>query len=207
MFEGEHRLSAENVEQTIAPLIREKLNIMVEDDDAEINAAWNAFDNPMQLHRLWKEEDNLQAALFYAQKFHYGDEANGIFISPDKAREIYDEIGETYEEWDNDETESSDNNFVKYTLSGNSGDISAIKSIFDNLVPKFAIPDGEKTNLPVGILINVLVGSPDYEGMITEIDTSIGDAIRFSAELEKPYALSCAFQEAFPNLCVEMTEQ
>ena len=71
---------------------------MKEIDNDQI--AWDAFENPAELYRLWKEEENLLAGQFLANKYHWGDEKNGIFINPDKAREIYEEIGESYEGWD-----------------------------------------------------------------------------------------------------------
>ena len=45
---------------------------MKERDNDQI--AWDAFENPAELHRLWKEEENLLAAQFIANKYHWGDE-------------------------------------------------------------------------------------------------------------------------------------
>ena len=69
---------------------------MKEIDNDQI--AWDAFENPAELYRLWKEKENLLAGQFLANKYHWGDEKNGIFINPEKAREIYEEIGESYED-------------------------------------------------------------------------------------------------------------
>ena len=53
---------------------------------------------PEKLWKLWKEGGNLEAARYLAMKYLQGDEGNGIFRNPDKAREIYEEIGVSYEE-------------------------------------------------------------------------------------------------------------
>lgn len=60
----------------------------------EVDKAWDAFENPSELYRLWKEEGNPLAGRFLANKYHWGDEGNGVFLDPDKARKIYEDIGE-----------------------------------------------------------------------------------------------------------------
>ena len=71
-----------------------------------------------------KEEDNLLAGRFLANKYYWGDEANGVFISPAKAREIYQEIGESYAEWE--KNEEADPHSVEYIIEGTEEEFSSI---------------------------------------------------------------------------------
>ena len=53
-------------------------------NNPQTKKAYEALDSPEDLLRLWKEEGNLVAALFLAQKHHFGDEELGIFRNPEK---------------------------------------------------------------------------------------------------------------------------
>ena len=166
--------------------------------------AQDAFDNPAELYRLWKEEGNLLAGQFLGNKYHWGDEENGVFINPDKAREIYEEIGEDYEEWEN-EPDEPDPKTRDYVITGSPVEIEAVKVLIETLAEDFGMPGNEfGLYVPVGILIRVMVGSPYYEGNIIYMKSESPEKLIVTAELEKPHALLYAFREAFPNLKIDM---
>ena len=173
-------------------------------EQIEMDKAQDAFDNPAELYRLWKEEGNLLAAQFLGNKHHGGDEENGIFINPDKAREIYEEIGEAYETWEN-EPEEPDPKTVDYVIAGSSVELEGVKLLIDKLTERFGMPGNEfGLYVPVGVLMKVMVGSPYYEGNILYLESESPEKLVVTAELEKPHALLYAFREAFPNLKIDM---
>ena len=163
--------------------------------------AWDAFWNPDELYRLCKEEENLLAGQFLANKYHWGDEKNGIFINPDKAREIYEEIGESYEDWDEQTTKDYELKKIRFIIHGKSEELELILNIYSDLESKFQIEDDNKEKgIPSGILISLLVGSPYYEGIVRPFKHIPPDFIVVEAEMENPDALLFAFREDFPNL-------
>ena len=172
---------------------------MKERDNDEI--AWNAFENPAELYRLWKDEENLLAGQFLANKYHWGDEKNGIFINPDRAREIYEEIGESYEDWDEQTTRDNTLQKTKFFIWGQEDELEPINILWMQL-KDFRIVGGEERipGFPVGVLMNLLIGSPWYEGIVECLEEVLPTKLSFRAQLEKPEALLYAFREAFPNL-------
>ena len=172
---------------------------MKEIDNDQI--AWDAFENPDELYRLWKEEENLLAGQFLANKYHWGDEKNGIFINPDKAREIYEEIGESYEDWDEQTTRDYELKKIRFIIQGKNEELETIQKIYSDLESKFQIEDEkEGKGIPSGILISWLVGSPYYEGIVRPFKNISPGFIAVEVEMENPQALLYAFREAFPNL-------
>ena len=172
---------------------------MKEIDNDQI--AWDAFENPAELYRLWKEEENLLAGQFLANKYHWGDEKNGIFINPDKAREIYEAIGESYEDWDEQTTRDYELKKIVFIIHGNNEELDSIQKIYSELDSKFQIEDeNEGKGIPSGILISLLVGSPYYEGIVRPFKHIPQGLLIVEAEMENPKALLYAFREAFPNL-------
>ena len=172
---------------------------MKEIDNDQI--AWDAFENPAELYRLWKEEENLLAAQFLANKYHWGDESNGIFINPDKAREIYEEIGESYEDWDEQTTKDYDLKKTKFYIWGEEDELEPINILWMQLKDFWIDGDEERIpGFPVGVLMNLLIGSPWYEGIVDCLEEVLPTKLSFRAQLEKPEALLYAFREAFPNL-------
>ena len=172
---------------------------MKEKDNDQI--AWDAFENTNELYRLWKEEGNLLAGQFLANKYHWGDEKNGIFINPYKAREIYEEIGESYEDWDEQTTKNYELKKTKFYIWGEEDELEPIKILWMQL-GKYQIVEDEEimTGYPVDMIMNILVGSPWYEGFIDCLEVVLPTKLSFKAKLEKPDALLYAFKEAFPNL-------
>ena len=172
---------------------------MKERDNDQI--AWDAFENPSELYKLWKEEGNLLAGQFLANKYHWGDEKNGIFINPDKAREIYEEIGESYEDWDEQTTKDYDLKKTKFYIWGEEDELEPINFLWMQLKDFWINGDEERIpGFPVGVLMNLLIGSPWYEGIVECLEEVLPTKLSFRAQLEKPEALLYAFREAFPNL-------
>ena len=172
---------------------------MKEIDNDQI--AWDAFENPAELYRLWKEEENLLAGQFLANKYHWGDESNGIFINPDKAREIYEEIGESYEDWDEQTTRDNTLQKTKFYIWGEEDELEPINILWMQLKDFWINGDEERIpGFPVGVLMNLLVGSPWYKGIVECLEEVLPTKLSFKAQLEKPEALLYAFREAFPNL-------
>ena len=177
---------------------------MKKEEIDEDQIAQDAFDNPAELYRLWKEEGNLLAAQFLGNKHHWGDEENGIFINPDKAREIYEEIGEAYETWEN-EPEAPDPKTRDYVITGSSEEQACVKLLIDKLSELYGLPENEsEICVPVGALIKFLVGSPYYKGIILSVKSESPEKLVVTAELENPHALLYAFREAFLNLKIDM---
>lgn len=172
---------------------------MKEIDNHQI--AWDAFENPAELYRLWKEKENLLAGQFLANKYHWGDEKNGIFINPEKAREIYEEIGESYEDWDEQTSRDYTLQKTKFYIWGEEGELEPINILWMQLKDFWIDGDEERIpGFPVGVLMNVLIGSPWYEGIVECLEEVLPTKLSFRAQLEKPEALLYAFREAFPNL-------
>ena len=178
------------------------LRNMKEIDNDQI--AWDAFDDPAELYRLWKEEENLLAGLFLANKYHWGDEANGIFIDRDKAMEIYEEIGESYEDWNELTERDLPLQKTKFYIWGEEKELEVIMKLWTELKDFWIVGDEEiMSGLPVGMMINLLVGSPWYEGIVGHIDVILPTKLSFNAYLENPEALDYALKEAFPNLRIK----
>ena len=172
---------------------------MKEIDNDQI--AWDAFENPAELYRLWKEEENLLAGQFLANKYHWGDEKNGIFINPDKARKIYEEIGESYEDWDEQTTLDHTLQKTKFYIWGEEYELEPINILWMQLKDFWINGDEERIpGFPVGVLMNLLVGSPWYEGIVECLEVVLPTKLSIRAQLEKPEALLYAFREAFPDL-------
>ena len=168
-------------------------------EQIEIDKAWDAFENPAELYKLLKEEGNLLAGRFLANKYHWGDEKNGIFIDPEKAKEIYKEIGEDFESWEKEEEE--DPNAVEYIIEGTEEELKAIKVLFDTLNSKYGTPDlFNGVYIPLGIFMQTLVGSHYYEGNILTLEEDNPNKLILTAELDKPFALLYALRKAFDNL-------
>ena len=172
---------------------------MKEIDNHQI--AWDAFENPAELYRLWKEKENLLAGQFLANKYHWGDEKNGIFINPEKAREIYEEIGESYEDWDEQTSRDYTLQKTKFYIWGEEDELEPINILWMQLKDFWIDGDEERIpGFPVGVLMNVLIGSPWYEGIVECLEEVLPTKLSFRAQLEKPEALLYAFREVFPNL-------
>lgn len=165
--------------------------------------AQDALESPEELLRLWKEEGNLVAGLFLGYAHHFGDEEHGIFRNPEKAKEIYLEIGEPPEK------EPFLGDFcpetVDYIFTGMAQDVEAVKVRIEKLAAKVGMPDNEfGLYIPVGALMKVLVGSRYYEGNVLFSELESPEKLVITAELNDPEKLLYAFRLAYPSLNIEM---
>lgn len=165
-------------------------------DPAEM--AWSVIFEPEKLFRLWKEEGNLDAALYLAIKYHLGDEGNGIFRDPDKAKEIYEEIGECYEEYENEEKEPLKE--ARLLINGKSEEIERLKRLLIHMKEKCGDPEDKGISFKVSYLMEELVRSPYYDGEITGIEEINKEKIKIMIRMEKPEALLFAMREVFTEL-------
>ena len=160
--------------------------------------AWAAIFEPEKLWKLWKEERNLNAALYLAKKYHYGDEGNGIFRNPDKAREIYEEIGELYEGYQEEGKEPLKE--ARLNIRGKSEEIERLKSLLISMKEKYGYPEDKGISFKVNYLMEELVRSPYYDGEITGIEEINKEKIKIMIRMEKPEALLYAMREVFTDL-------
>lgn len=140
-----------------------------------------------------------------ANNHHWGDEEHGIFIPSRKAMETCEEIGESCVECDEQTERDHAIKSVTFTVRGKEDELNVIKQLFLQLDTHFHIEDENgKGCIPVGILIQTLIGSPYYEGLVYPLNVELPTKLHFNAELEKPHALLYAFEQALPNLEFEM---
>ena len=172
----------------------------------ERNKAMDTFENPAELHRLWKKEDNILAGLFLANKHQWGDEKNGIFINPEKAKEIYEEIGDNFKTWEKEEEE--DPHFVEYIIQGTEEDLKSVKTLFDKLNSKYGTSDlFDGVYIPMSFFMQTLVGSSYYQGNIMNLVEENPHKLILTAELDKPLALLYALRKAFPNIKISSDKE
>lgn len=170
----------------------------------EAGTAWAACDNPEELLRLWQEEENLHAAQFLANKYHWVDEEHGIFVDPQKAMAIYEEIGESFEDWDEQEEDDAMKT-ATFTARGDREELEVIRALYRRLDTDFHLEDEEGRNgIPVGMFIRMLVGSPYYEGIVYPPVATHSAEMHFDAQMKNPHALLCALRQGIPNLEFEM---
>lgn len=140
--------------------------------------------------------------------YQYGDEANGIFIDYEKAKNYYDRVGEEFDpvkvarENRNDAVSVEYPEFATYHIQGN--DVSVVKILLMELYDKY----GEHTEpfmyLPLEMVMKALVGSDAYVGYIQSLTEHSPEKIEFSAEFYgcDPIYLKYALKQCFPKLNV-----
>ena len=132
-----------------------------------------------------------------------GDEKNGIFRNPLKAREYFKMAGEEYKY----EPEEDDPHEADYFLRGSSEELSAVKTFVDELTQKYGDAFNEfGLYIPMNILMKTLVGSRYYDGNLLSMDTDNPECIVLHAEANKMEPLLYALRQTFPNLEIEMRE-
>ena len=143
------------------------------------------------------------AALKLGQMYDKGDEKNGIFRHPLKAREYFKLAGEKYKY----EPEEEDPHEADYFLRGSAEKLAAVKILIDELTQKY----GDAYNdfglyIPMNILMKTLVGSRYYDGNLLTMNTDDPECIVLHAEANTMEPLLYALRQAFPNLEIEMKE-
>ena len=132
-----------------------------------------------------------------------GDEKNGIFRHPLKAREYFKLAGKKYKY----EPEEEDPHEADYFLKGSAQELAAVKTLVDKLTQKY----GDACNefglyIPMNILMKTLVGSRYYDGNLLSMNTDDPECIILHAEANRMEPLLYALRQAFPNLEIEVKE-
>ena len=156
-----------------------------------------------ELFKLWKEENNLGAGLFLGHAYHFGDEENGVFRNPEKAKEIYKEIGEPEEKspYLGDDCPE----IGKYTINGFASQINKVETLFHKLSEKYGMPDNELgLHLPLEVVMKVLVDSKYYVGNVQSLEKKDPNTLIIIADLDRPHVLLYALKEYFPDLDIKM---
>ena len=162
----------------------------------------NPIHDPAILQELCNNGSK-SAALKLGQMYDKGDEKNGIFRNPLKAREYFKMAGEKYEY----EPEEEDPHEADYFLRGSAQELAAVKNLVDELTQKY----GDAFNefglfIPMNILMKTLVGSRYYDGNLLTMNTDDPECIVLHAEANTMEPLLYALRQAFPNLEIEMKE-
>ena len=101
------------------------------------------------------------AALKLGQLYDKGDEKNGIFRNPVKARRYFKLAGKKYEYV----PEEEDPHEADYFLRGTAEELVAVKTFVDELAQKYGEPANELgLYISMNVLIKTLVGSHYYDG-------------------------------------------
>ena len=136
-----------------------------------------------------------------ARKYAKGDEKNGIFRDPQKAREYFRLAGMGYRY----RPETEDPHEADYYLRGSVQGLTAVKTLVNELIQKY----GESGNelglyVPMNHLMYALVGSRYYDGNLLSMDTDNPERIILHAEANKMTPLLYALRQAFPDLNITM---
>ena len=179
--------------------IRREILIAIGSPDVDVI---NPIHDPAILQELCNNGSK-SAALKLGQMYDKGDEKNGIFRNPLKAREYFKMAGEKYEY----EPEEENPHEADYFLRGSAEELAAVKNLVDELAKKY----GDAFNefglfIPMNILMKTLVGSRYYDGNLLTMNTDDPECIVLHAEANTMEPLLYALRQAFPNLEIEMKE-
>lgn len=88
-----------------------------------------------------------------------------------------------------------------YIIEGTEEELKAIRILFDTLDSQFGIHDDVDSDcIPLGVFMQTLVGSSDYQGMIVSLEEENPNKLILRANLDKPVVLLCALRDAFGYL-------
>ena len=179
--------------------VRREILVAIESPDVD---DINPIHDPAILQELCNNGSK-SAALKLGQMYDKGDEKNGIFRNPLKAREYFKMAGEKYEY----EPEEENPHEADYFLRGSAEELAAVKTLVDELTQKY----GDAFNefglfIPMNILMKTLVGSRYYDGNLLTMNTDDPECIVLHAEANTMEPLLYALRQAFPNLEIEMKE-
>ena len=179
--------------------IRREILIAIGSTDVDVI---NPIQNPAILQELCNNGSK-SAALKLGQMYDKGDEKNGIFRHPLKAREYFKMAGEKYEY----EPEEENPHEADYFLRGSAEELAAVKTLVDELTQKYGDAFNEfGLYIPMNILMKTLVGSRYYDGNLLTMNTDDPECIVLHAEANTMEPLLYALRQAFPNLEIEMKE-
>ena len=179
--------------------VRREILIAIGSPDID---AINPIHDPAILQELCYSGSK-SAALKLGQMYDKGDEKNGIFRHPLKAREYFKLAGKKYKY----EPEEEDPHEADYFLKGSAQKLAAVKALVDELTQKY----GDACNefglyIPMNIMMKTLVGSRYYDGNLLTMNTDDSECIVLHAEANTMEPLLYALRQAFPNLKIEMKE-
>lgn len=171
----------------------------------------------------WEYRDKIQAELLkrkdkdallrLAMDYRTGDEASGIFIDFDKAKQIYDLVGVKKGEFDDEDFDpvkeaselredaiDSFPEFAAFVVEGPSA--PAVKHLIEDLYDKFGEKGEMYFYLPLEAMMKILVGSKHYVGYIQTLTEHSPEKIEFTAEFYScsPDSLMYALQQCFEDL-------
>ena len=179
--------------------IRREILVAIESPDVDVI---NPIHDPAILQELCNNGSK-SAALKLGQMYDKGDEKNGIFRNPLKAREYFKMAGEKYEY----EPEEENPHEADYFLRGSAEELAAVKALVDELTQKYGDAFNEfGLYIPMNILMKTLVGSRYYDGNLLTMNTDDPECIVLHAEANTMEPLLYALRQAFPNLEIEMKE-
>ena len=179
--------------------IRREILIAIGSPDVDVT---NPIQNPAILQELCNNGSK-SAALKLGQMYDKGDEKNGIFRHPLKAREYFKLAGKKYEY----EPEEENPHEADYFLRGSAEELAAVKTLVDELTQKYGDAFNEfGLYIPMNILMKTLVGSRYYDGNLLTMNTDDPECIVLHAEANTLEPLFYALRQAFPNLEIEMKE-
>ena len=179
--------------------IRREILVAIESPDVDVI---NPIQDPAILQELCNNGSK-SAALKLGQMYDKGDEKNGIFRHPLKAREYFKIAGEKYEY----EPEEENPHEADYFLRGSAEELAAVKTLVDELTQKYGDAFNEfGLYIPMNILMKTLVGSRYYDGNLLTMNTDDPECIVLHAEANTMEPLIYALRQAFPNLEIEMKE-
>ena len=179
--------------------IRREILVAIESPDVDVI---NPIQDPAILQELCYNGSK-SAALKLGQLYDKGDEENGIFRNPVKARRYFKLAGKKYEY----EPEEEDPHEADYFLRGSAEELAAVKALVDELTQKYGDAFNEfGLYIPMNILMKTLVGSRYYDGNLLTMNTDDPECIVLHAEANTMEPLLYALRKAFPNLEIEMKE-
>jgi len=182
--------------------MEQKDHIIVE----ELTKLCSEIDDNQELLLERIEKGNKTAAEHMGYKYAYGDEANGIFVDYVKAAEYMKLAGEEFDA--NDYREDADPHDFKYTLKGDAETLGAIRTMVDNLCQRLGTPGNELGMfVPLGPVMQKLVGSPHYEGNILSMEQPNPDCLILKTEANKGEPLLYALRQRYENLNIEIRDE
>ena len=149
------------------------------------------------------DKGNKYAARELGFLYNRGDEEHGIFVNPEKAKDLFSMAGDDYEY----EPEEEDPHEADYFLRGSTQELEPVKMLVNELTQRYGDVGNELgLYVPMEILMKTLVGSEYYAGNLLTMNTDVPDCIVLHAEANRMEPLLYALRQAFPNLDVEMKE-
>lgn len=167
------------------------------------------IDNVTTLQELC-EKCNRYAAYALYEKYRWGNEEQGIFISYSMAKFYYDLAGDIpyKEKWDSsDDPGEEDPQTFEYVLTGDTKAICDVQKLVNDLCQRFGTPGNEfGMFVPQRILMKVLVGADTefYRGNVLHMEQPAPDRLVITTEADRGEPLLYALRQFFKDLDIEM---